>query len=639
MDVADPGSTISESDLTRLLPTCQRCRRLRRKCDTQLPACNLCDKAKVECTFYDHALQQSLPRSYVDSLLNRLGRLRSVQATINGSAGHTAPTTSYATYQHPTRPTRTMPVELAPPTWQKPEGVVSFDKHFIIENANPTCWQFLGSSSAYSLAVEVLVNAQSRWESEPLTHPENYTGTEFHLNKEIFESLERPSNRPRPAQAEVEALVDLYTRSTNVINGYSDPDQIQAEIQTYLRHQPNPDLKGLTGLEAHQFFRVAMICAIGAANKARHQPHFANESFSYYLEAVQCVDEVTSEISVDSLQALLLLVLYAFFYPRRGDVWKLLDYACRLSVELNFHSETNDDHEDEKERKRRRSIFWGLYSLERTFGQHVGRPSDLPEDIITVEYPVSLQTVNLTPEYAQPMLISHYYRLIYLRSEIFRILYMPALTPSLPHEWYVERLEDFNTWRDEYEGPLATVSRPGDYESMGTLQCEIGYHTSIMFLFQPLLLRALVAAREAELPGHVELAIPRQSYEAACSSIDFFSRIYSAPERVAVWSDYPMTIVSAHYIHQATLTILAHCLLALDGRIPVINFSQVRHADLTVAEATTTVDVSALAGINQKCLVLLNQLAARWTGMVGILDIYKNVADKVMPELLAGRGP
>ena len=55
-------TTISEADLTRLLPTCQRCRRLRRKCDTNLPACRLCLKGKAECTFFDHALQQTLPR-------------------------------------------------------------------------------------------------------------------------------------------------------------------------------------------------------------------------------------------------------------------------------------------------------------------------------------------------------------------------------------------------------------------------------------------------------------------------------------------------------------------------------------------------------------------------------------------------
>lgn len=49
--------------LQQSLPTCHRCRRLRRKCDTQLPSCRMCEKAGAECTFYDHALKQTLPRA------------------------------------------------------------------------------------------------------------------------------------------------------------------------------------------------------------------------------------------------------------------------------------------------------------------------------------------------------------------------------------------------------------------------------------------------------------------------------------------------------------------------------------------------------------------------------------------------
>jgi hypothetical protein len=48
-----------------LLSTCRRCRRLRRKCDTLLPNCGLCQRAGAECTLYDHALQQTFPRAYV----------------------------------------------------------------------------------------------------------------------------------------------------------------------------------------------------------------------------------------------------------------------------------------------------------------------------------------------------------------------------------------------------------------------------------------------------------------------------------------------------------------------------------------------------------------------------------------------
>ena len=633
------ASTNPEADLVRLLPTCQRCRRLRRKCDTQLPACRLCQKGKAECTFFDHALQQTLPRSYVHSLLNRLSRLRAVQNTIDGGSSNLNedPIALGNDFTNYDRNGSTASLDLRQQTWQARCNKISFDKHFVVDDANPTCWQFFGSSSSYSLAVEVLVAAQDRFGK--LTHPENYTGPEFKLNLEIPESLEHHDFRACPAKEEVEMLVNHYTKSTNVINGYSDDAQIGTEIDTYLRYQGSA-VKYLTGLEAHQFFRVAMICAIAAAIKSRQQPHYASEAFDYYLEALQCAEEVTSDISIDALQSLLLLVLFVFSFPRRGDVWKLLDYACRLSVELNIHCETGDEFEDEKSRQRRRSIFWGLYSLERTFGQHVGRPSDLPEEIITAEYPAMLVDGPVDPSYVQFMLISHYYRLIYLRSEIFRVLYVPAAAPDLPRSWYEDRFEDFHAWRNEV---AHIIGAPDHVLGMGTMQCEMGFNTSINFLFQPLLLRALAATKSQEALHNQaqteDLVVPRESYDAAVRSIEFYDRIFRSPEGTPE-GDYPVTIVSAHYIHQATLTIMAHVLLALDGRIPVDTFSRdidqfpkTVDPDGTVHVEVPPIDFSNIYDISDACLNLLNHLANRWKGMVGILDLYKAMHEKVLPAL------
>ncbi|KAJ9657567.1 hypothetical protein H2198_004213 [Neophaeococcomyces mojaviensis] len=637
----DPATTISEVDLTRLLPTCQRCRRLRRKCDTQLPACRLCQKGKAECTFFDHALQQTLPRSYVHSLLNRLGRLRSVQTTISGGTldpNTVAPALTGAYTEH----ARTISTHSIDPqthhVWQPRNNQVSFDKHFSLEDANPTCWQFFGSSSAYALAVEVVVHAQARFGR--LTHPENYTSPEFKLNKVVFESLELSANRPIPSRQDIESLVDLYINSTNVINGYSNPTQIATEVDTYLRvRSQSTPLKTLTGLEAHAFFRIAMICAISSANRSRHHHSpCAADAKSFYVEAIQCTEEVTSDISLDALQALLLLILFTFFYPHRGDVWKLLDYACRLSVELNIHSEPNDDYESQESRQRRRSIFWGLYSLERTFGQHTGRPSDLPEEIITAEYPAALTHNSIDPTFTQYMLVSHYYRLIYLRSEIFRVLYMPALAPELPRSWYEDRLEDFVNWRNEVADIIAAQN---GQVGMGTMQVEMGFNTSINFLFQALLHRALAATKSSEAihnPSNTDLVIPRESYDAAVNSIEFYDRVFSAPEGTPE-GDYPVTIVSAHYIHQATLTIMAHVLLAIDGRLPLVVFSRTRGMDGQITsdgtEEAPPIDFSNIREISEVCLALLEQCAARWRGMVGLFDLFREMHEKVLPALLA----
>lgn len=620
----DPTTNISEADLTRLLPTCQRCRRLRRKCDTQLPACRLCQKGKAECTFFDHALQQTLPRSYVHSLLTRLGRLRAAQGAANGTIS--APSTTPSAFRFPQHArnlsTATVSSVAEPPTngWGTYTSELSFDKLFILRNANPTCWQFFGSSSAYSLAVEVIVHTQAKL--GPVTATERYAEGEFWLISHRNEAEEPPPQlRAPPSRDEIEMLFLLYSTTTNLMMSVVDLNEVHSEIPTYLRYHGS-NIRYLTGSEAHQFFRVSMVCAISASNKARHHPEYMNDSLAYYSEALQCVEEVTSDVSVPSLQALLLLILFALFHPRKGDIWKLLDFACRLSVELNYHSETNDEFESEKERRCRRAIFWGLYTIERTIGQHFGRPADLTEEIITAEYPASIHDAATNdPPTQQFILSSHYYRLTYLRSEIFRDLYLPATAPNFPRGWYEQRLDHILAWRRELHYMESVVG-------VGSMTCEMGFDSSICFLFQPLLLRALASTKEPMLSHDCADLIPRESYHSACKVIEFYNKVCNGSED-SPYGQYPITVISAHYIYQAALAIMAHCLLAIDGRLPVVNFSM----ELS-GNASGPVDFRGVGEISETSLALLDYLARRFAGMVGVYDICRNLHDKVLPVMV-----
>ncbi|CAK7231243.1 hypothetical protein SCUCBS95973_007845 [Sporothrix curviconia] len=65
-------TSIDLATLLESLPACKRCRKNRRRCDTLLPSCANCSKAGVECIFFDHALQEELPRSYIASLVEHL---------------------------------------------------------------------------------------------------------------------------------------------------------------------------------------------------------------------------------------------------------------------------------------------------------------------------------------------------------------------------------------------------------------------------------------------------------------------------------------------------------------------------------------------------------------------------------------
>ena len=51
-------------ELLTSLPACRRCRANKRRCDTELPSCRNCAKAGIDCVFYDHVLEEDLPRRY-----------------------------------------------------------------------------------------------------------------------------------------------------------------------------------------------------------------------------------------------------------------------------------------------------------------------------------------------------------------------------------------------------------------------------------------------------------------------------------------------------------------------------------------------------------------------------------------------
>ncbi|RMD44405.1 hypothetical protein DV735_g648, partial [Chaetothyriales sp. CBS 134920] len=616
----DGTTTISEADLTRLLPTCQRCRRLRRKCDTQLPACRLCQKGKAECTFFDHALQQTLPRSK--------GSTNGKINTTGGDVSSRVEPLALAREHNHVRTTSTISssVEFVPSNdWGTYNSEICFDKHFVIRHAHSsTCWQFFGSSSAYSLAVELIVLAQSKFGQ--ISHPEKYANSEYSIGSHSGDGSTAVKPRDCPSQEEVERLVNFYMRTTNLIVDFIDPDKLAVDIAVYLRCFGSNN-RLLSGVEAHQYFRISMMCAIAAANKSRHIAAMDAEAAAYYAEALQCVEEVTSDISAESLHAILLLVLFGVFEPKKCDIWKLLDFACRLSVELNYHQEPNNVFEDETSRRIRRSTFWGLYCLERTIGQHFGRPSDLLEEIITTEYPVVLNENTVTDlSQTQYLQSSHYYRLCYLRSEIFRELYLPASTPVLPREWYAQQLEQITAWKRELQFLDETVG-------VGSLTCEVGFDTSVCFLFQPLLLRALAAAKEPVLASDSQDLIPEESYYSACNVVNFYAKLLTGAEDTAV-GQYPITLISLQWIHQAALTVLAHCLLAADGRFPVIAFSNT--LDGAVAGP---IDFQDIYEISETCLMLLESIARRWPGMVGVRDIYKNIADKVLPAITGRNAP
>ncbi|TVY41661.1 Pyrimidine pathway regulatory protein [Lachnellula subtilissima] len=368
-----------------------------------------------------------------------------------------------------------------------------------------------------------------------------------------------------------------------------------------------------------------MICAIACANKSRYMTHLSASDAEFYESGLPHVQAVTSSVSGESLQALLLLVLYCLFHPRKGDIWKLLDYACRLSVELGYHAEPQDSacNDMSISLSLRKNTFWSLYTNEQIVAQIFGRPCDLAGYIISTDYPGTLIS-GLSPG-AEQGLTAHRYRIFYLRGEIYGELFLPTDSAVHSLEWFVQRFVTLSQWFEE-------IQVDGAEANIETATCDVAFHSTVIILFQPLLICALSDTKEAELDPSARRLIPSENYRSACQLIRTYWNIVRVPHDSALGL-YGMTIMSAHYIYLAGLTIMARAQLSIDGRVKSL-------APLdagTLNEVAQQIDYSEIFEISGSCLVLLHWCASRWRGMVGMMDMYKRLSEKLLP-LLARSG-
>jgi len=470
--------------------------------------------------------------------------------------------------------------------------------------------RYFGASSVFSLALTVLARVRSdvKFSLPPIDVP---------LSTEMEPADFHGSCNCTITKSMVEKSVTLYINSLHKLYPFLDAQLLAADFETYWDIQSNgPDPSALRGQDAHRFFRIKIIAAIASASRARHNASRIACDHGCYLEATKCIAEVTSEVSTDSLRALMLLIVYCLFRPRKGDIWRLLDYACRLCLELGFHTEP-DSEVPMAEREQRRNIFWSLYVLERIVCQLFGLPSDFPESIITAEYPTSDLAFTSGEEMESHFAIQHY-RLVSIRSRLFSEMYLTEAGASHDMSWYHERLATINTWYIKTQEVVAPVG-------VGQLTCSVAFHSTILFLFQPLVTQTL---RRTQEPSRDQF-IPAEVLLSAGRLIQVYESVLRAP-RESDLGMYPMTFMSAHHIYMASMMMMAYCIFYLDGHVSFPRMIP----NPTYVEETAKIDLDHLLTLSNSCLILLAFCAEKWPGMSGMRDTYRQLSDHILKKVL-----
>ncbi|RDW80915.1 hypothetical protein BP5796_05613 [Coleophoma crateriformis] len=161
------------------------------------------------------------------------------------------------------------------------------------------------------------------------------------------------------------------------------------EINTQELHS-SPRPVRATSRKLHlSLFKLNMIYAISARYvQLRQSKEAENTPEEYYNAASREIDAVLSVKDLDTIDSLLLLVLYQLRSPSYPGMWHLIRHAMTSSVETGLHRKARIPSLVENERRKR--LFWCVYSLDRAVAMALGRPHSISERDIDTDLPANV---------------------------------------------------------------------------------------------------------------------------------------------------------------------------------------------------------------------------------------------------------
>ncbi|OAP64027.1 hypothetical protein AYL99_03254 [Fonsecaea erecta] len=359
---------------SRVVVACLRCKTRRQKCDNKLPACSNCARAKLNCVFPEN----EYPTSYVKALQTRVAwleaQLDSSQTTRPGghlSIGDSNDAAATSSEGRMASPPST-------PNLASSVGLLSLQAA-----AEP---QYFGVSSGVSLAL--MIESAVYEKARPLSS--------LSLPAETVESPFASSSRGAIPTATAPLLpVEKATSFLAAYLSYIHPNfPFLSKRQLWKAHHSRHEMENSNSNEArHDHVVLLLVCAIGArCLKLVGSDQVAeSEPESLYHSAMAKLQDQLNVPSVQNIQVILLVAIYALRSPSGSSIWHLCGLMIRQCIELGLHRQLRKDDNTAHSDEFKRRLFWSIYHLERRIVLVLGRPLTIADDEIDNPLPSEIE--------------------------------------------------------------------------------------------------------------------------------------------------------------------------------------------------------------------------------------------------------
>ena len=163
---------------------------------------------------------------------------------------------------------------------------------------------------------------------------------------------------PFPPRSIVTPLIQHYLDDVFVLYPFLSETMIFASLAEHEGgHYATP--------MAQWTMRMVIAISLASISHKRGDQHY-RDAVGHAAEALQFIEAVVQPGSIQGIQSLLLLVVYAMLDPHHFNSWYLIGIASRVMVDLGLHQDLPSDTQISRPHLDfRRRIYHSVYALDR----------------------------------------------------------------------------------------------------------------------------------------------------------------------------------------------------------------------------------------------------------------------------------
>ncbi|KAF1964063.1 hypothetical protein BU23DRAFT_494051 [Bimuria novae-zelandiae CBS 107.79] len=402
--------------VSRPVAACQRCRAAKIKCDGKLPACTACEKSNrsSECSSTNDQFARGKERSYVATLEAKVERLEKKIAEAKRARRKSSVMMLDTDVASPRRSSvETVKAGSSSNRAAQRKEASSIDElvsDFGLLAVNATARDFYGFTTEMSYA-RLILSASSK------------------------EAMPAGLTKKLPPRYAATPLIQQYVNNIFTLLPIFEEATLYACVDAVYH------LEGVA--KPFDIWVVRMVLAIACLSQSEQRGDtLYSDAVGHVNAALDQAEKVLHPGFISSIQALVLLVIYATMDPHHFDSWTLIGAASRAMVDLGIHQDPSKSTSIARSKLEvRRRVYWCVYSLDRSTSLVQTRAFSFSDDSAHVHLP--FHTSSTSPKHSSPQ--SHVFLQTFDSAlDLFKIR-------QIQSEWYMDLFQSGREpWLDPY---------------------------------------------------------------------------------------------------------------------------------------------------------------------------------------------